>query len=468
MSYKKQISDYIDAHIDDMVKDTMDLCRINSVGGAYEEGKPYGDGPYIALMAAKQLCEKYGFKTTNYDNYVITADMGDNERHLDILAHMDVVAPGDGWTVTEPFDPVVKDGKIYGRGTSDDKGPAVAALYAMRAVKELGIPVSKNCRLILGSDEERGSNDIVHYYAKEPEAPMTFSPDAEFPLTNVEKGQFRGILTAKFDKTEGVKDLVEFNGGTTTNIVPGKAYAIISADFNDDDIRVLADEVTKETGVSFEIAGNENGLKINAEGKGAHASLPEDGNNAVLALLCLMTRIPFTESKKVNLVRELSRLFPYGDHFGRAMGIDLRDDIAGPTTVSMNIVKVDSDSIFANFDSRTCIDANEENTVAPAKKACEEAGFEFEHTYVAPHAVPADSDFVKTLLGAYESVTGLPGRCIAMGGGTYVHHLKNGVAFGAVGETTDTHMHGADEFMLISELTDAAKIFAISIADLCR
>lgn len=100
---------------------------------------------------------------------------------MDVLAHLDIVPAGDGWTVTEPFVPVVKDGKIYGRGTADDKGPAIAALYAMRAVKELGIPVKKNVRLILGTDEECGSSDIRHYYSVEEEAPMTFSSGRQLP-----------------------------------------------------------------------------------------------------------------------------------------------------------------------------------------------------------------------------------------------------------------------------------------------
>src|SRR5699024_10557105 len=110
------------------------------------------------------------------------------ESQLDILAHLDVVPAGEGWTVTEPFEPVEKDGRLYGRGTADDKGPAVAALYALRAVKELGIPLKKRVRLILGTDEECGSSDIQHYYAVEKEAPMTFSPDGAFPVVNIEKG----------------------------------------------------------------------------------------------------------------------------------------------------------------------------------------------------------------------------------------------------------------------------------------
>ena len=183
--YKEKISRYIDAHRKEMLEDIGALCRINSVKGSYRIGKPYGEGCSEALRAALHIAECYGFSINNYDNYVGTVDMNDKEAQLDILAHLDVVPAGDGWTVTEPFEPVVKDGKIYGRGTADDKGPAIAALYAMRAVNELGIPMKKNVRLILGTDEECGSSDITHYYSVEKEAPMTFSPDASFPVINI-------------------------------------------------------------------------------------------------------------------------------------------------------------------------------------------------------------------------------------------------------------------------------------------
>ena len=199
--YREEIEQYIESHKAEMLEDICTLCRINSEKMPYQEGMPYGKGPAEALSCALNMAEKYGFAINNYDNYVGTADLNDKEAQLDILAHLDIVPAGDGWTVTEPFEPVVKDGKLYGRGTADDKGPAVAALYAMRAVKELGIPVTKNVRLILGTDEECGSSDIEHYYKVEKEAPMTFSPDSSFPVTNIEKGSLTGRFEADFKES---------------------------------------------------------------------------------------------------------------------------------------------------------------------------------------------------------------------------------------------------------------------------
>lgn len=472
MDYKEQLFQYIDDHTEEMVADTMELCRIKSVRGEAEPGKPYGRGPHDALMAAAKICKKHGFSVTDYDGYVITADMNKEPRHLDILAHMDVVAEGDGWTVTKPYEPVVKDGRVYGRGTSDDKGPAMAALYAMRAVKELGIPVSKNCRLILGSDEECGSSDIHYYYGKEPEADMTFSPDAEFPLVNVEKGQFRAEITRNFSDRGTGAVLLSLVSGTTTNIVPGEGAAVVRG-LSQAELEAAASRVTAETGVSFDLeqeAGDPltETYRITAEGKTAHASRPAGGKNAALALLRLMTELPLSDCQQKTAVERLSRCFPFGDHEGKAIGAAMRDEISGETTVSLNILKIDEASLYAKFDSRSCVAADEKNTVEPVKQLLEKEGFTVEAGFNPPHVVDGNSDFVKKLLSCYEAVTGEPGRTACMGGGTYVHDLKRGVAFGAVGENTDTHMHGADEFMPIEELKTAAKIFALSIAELCR
>ncbi|MGI6079689.1 MAG: Sapep family Mn(2+)-dependent dipeptidase [Candidatus Avilachnospira sp.] len=467
MDISERLSKFIDEHTDEMVADTMKLCAVNSEKGAYEEGKPYGEGPFKALNEAMDLCEKYGFDVTNYDNYVAAVDMNDKESGLDILAHMDVVAAGDGWTVTEAYKPIVKDGRIYGRGTSDDKGPAMCALYAMRAVKELGLPLSRNCRLILGTDEECGSSDIKHYYAIEKEAPMTFSPDGEFPLINVEKGQFRGSITKSFDGKLKDRDFIYIKGGTTVNIVPGKAEAAVCG-LPLSDILPHAKELEEDTGVKFSFSENEGSVVIAAEGKGAHASTPENGKNAAIALCTLVAKLPLDESERRTALLNFLELFPYGVNDGSGIGIKMSDQVSHATTCSLDIFEMTEKELYAKWDARTCASSNHENCVEPAEKSVREKGFDVETDFLPAHVVDGDSDFVKTLLACYEKYTGKKGECLAIGGGTYVHELKNGVAFGAVGDTTDTHMHGADEFMIIEEMKTAAKIYAEAIYELCK
>ncbi|MCC8028122.1 MAG: dipeptidase PepV [Clostridium sp.] len=465
--YKDEIENYINSHRDEMIEDICTLCRINSEKMPYVEGKPFGEGPFNALQAALSMAEGYGFSITNYDNYVGTADLNHQERQLDILAHMDVVPAGEGWTVTKPFEPVVKEGKLYGRGTADDKGPAVAALYAMRAVKELGIPLTKNVRLILGTDEECGSSDIRYYYEKEKEAPMTFSPDAEFPVTNTEKGRLEGHFHASFAASEALPRLVKIEAGIKANVVPGKAKAEVEG-IELKTLEETAAQVGKATGISFTFEQRPSVTEITAQGAGAHASTPNEGKNALTGLLCLITQLPLAECPQLSLVKSLVKLFPHGDTCGKAIGIDMADELSGSLTLAFSMLAVGAHSLEGVFDSRCPVCATEDNVLKVVREAMAGEGFTLENdSMLPPHHVDGESRFIKTLLSVYEDYTGLKGECQATGGGTYVHDLKNGVAFGASMPGTDNKMHGADEFAVVDHLLTSAKIFAQVIVELC-
>lgn len=465
--YKNEIEQYINSHRQEMSDDICTLCRINSEKMPYVEGKPYGEGPFMALNAALGMAEGYGFSIKNYDNYVGTVDLNDKESHLDILAHLDVVPAGEGWTVTEPFEPVEKDGKLFGRGTADDKGPAVAALYALRAVKELGIPVKKNVRLILGTDEECGSSDIKHYYSVEKEAPMTFSPDGAFPVVNIEKGRLAGHFTASWEKSDASPRLVSLNAGVKVNVVPGKAYAVVEG-LSIAELTAAAGKTEKETGIRFQFSEKAEGVHITAVGEGAHASTPHEGKNALTGLLCLVTSLPLAACPQIEALKKLLELMPHGDVNGKALGVEMSDDLSGKLTLAFSMLNVDAESLDGEFDSRCPICSTVDNTLNVIKENMAAKGFTLHNdTMTPPHHVDGDSAFVRTLLAAYEDYTGLKGSCESMGGGTYVHSLKNGVAFGAALPGTDNRMHGADEFAVIDELLVSAKIFAQVIADLC-
>ncbi len=465
--YRKEIEKFIDSHSQEMVEDIFALCRINSEKMPAQEGEPYGPGAAEALTAALKMAESYGFLIRNYDNYVGTADLNDKEKQLDILAHLDVVPAGEGWQVTAPYVPVLKDGCLYGRGTADDKGPAVAALYAMRAVKELGIPLKKNVRLILGTDEECGSSDIEHYYKIEQEAPMTFSPDAEFPVINVEKGGLAAHFTGTFSKSQEAARLVSIDAGIKINVVPGKAFAVVEG-VSQEVLEKKARDVTKETGITFDFSREGAFTKITAQGDNAHAAHPEGGNNALTGLLTYVTRLPLGDCPQLDCLRGLLELIPHGDLYGKAMGIAMEDEISGKLTLAFSMLKVTEDSLDGGFDSRCPICATEENVLKVVKERMSDIGLTLHNDSMRPpHHVDGDSLFVRTLLKEYEAYTGKKGECLYTGGGTYVHELKNGVAFGAAMPGTDNHMHGADEFAVLEELLISAKIFAQVIVELC-
>jgi len=466
--YKEKIDAFIDAHVDEMIEDICELCRINSERMPAEEDMPYGPGAAECLDAALDMAEGYGFEVVDYDGYVGCVDLNEKPKQLDILAHLDVVPAGEGWEVTEPFEPIVKDGKLYGRGTADDKGPAVAALYAMRAVKELEIPLTKNVRLIMGTDEECGSSDIRHYYAVEKEAPMTFSPDGEYPVVNVEKGRLPGHFTTSFEPSEALPRLVNIKAGTKINVVPGKAKA--TAEGMDADVLSEAAKAAEtETGVTFELEQDGAFCTITAVGKGAHASTPEEGNNALTALLALLCKLPFAECAQMEAVKRVAALMPHGDVNGTTLGVDMEDEVSGRLTLAFSMLTVDASGLDGEFDSRVSVCGNEENVLSVIKaKMAENDLTLFNDSMIPPHMVDDDSEFVRTLLRAYETYTGQKGECLAIGGGTYVHDLKNGVAFGASMPGTDNKMHGADEFAVVEELVLSAKMFAQVIVDLCK
>lgn len=465
--YREKIDKFIDAHKTEMLEDIAELCKIDSAKGSYRAGKPYGQGCFEVLQAALHIAECYGFSINNYDSYVGTVDLNDKEKQLDILAHLDIVPAGDGWTVTEPFVPVIRDGKIYGRGTADDKGPAIAALYAMRAIKELEIPVKKNVRLILGTDEECGSSDIKHYYSVEEEAPMTFSPDASFPVINIEKGGLHGRFSAEFEKSEALPRMISFKSGTKSNVVPSKAEALFEG-LDGEETEAFAHTLEEELGIRFDVTSESGYMKIEAFGENGHASTPWKGKNALTGLLFLIEKLPLAECGQVEKVKALNKMMPHGDWLGKNLGVAMEDEISGQLTLAFSMLEITEEGLSGEFDSRCPICSNVENTLKPVKKMMKKYGITLNNDSMnPPHHVPGDSEFVKTLLESYETYTGRKGECIAIGGGTYVHHLKNGVAFGASMPGTENHMHGPDEFAVIDELLMSAKIFAQVIAKLC-
>jgi len=465
---KKQIEEYMKKHEEEMISDLMVLCRIDSEKMSEKPGMPFGKGPYLALSSALAMARGYGFKTTNYDNFAGAVDLNDQEHVLDILAHLDVVPAQEGWTETEAFKPVIKEGKIYGRGTSDDKGPAIAALYALRAVKELGIPLKKSARLILGTNEESGSRCIAHYYEKEKEAPMTFSPDGDYPVVNIEKGRLPGDFFAGWKFSGEKPEIYSVTGGKIENAVPSSAEAILLG-MEESSILPQAEQVSEETGVNFTFEKNGEKITIAAHGVNSHASEPEHGKNALTALLLLLTKLPFAESSTgARLIRNLYGLMPYGETDGLHLGIRAEDEESGALTVAFSQLTVTEGRLDGLFDCRFPIGVDADQMLTVLTEKFKTAGLCFNGKHCSlPHYVSPDSAFVKELLSVYEDYTGLEGKCIAIGGGTYVHNLKNGVAFGAVYPGKDTHMHGADEYAVISQLTASACMFAQVIADLC-
>ncbi len=463
----KDINDYIDAHFDEMVEKLKALIEIDSKTSDKKGDMPFGENVQRALLYAEDLLNGYGFKTTNYDNYVLTADINDKKYGLDILAHLDVVVEGEGWTVCEPFKPVIRDNKIYGRGTADDKGPAIAAIFAMRAVKELGYELKEGVRLILGTDEECGSSDLDYYYSKEKAAKMSFTPDAEFPVVNTEKGRLSSEFTGKFKTGNDGINVLSIHSGSKSNVVPGKAYAVLSG-VSVKELETTVNGLIDDNNIKLSVTKDNDNVRLHIDGRGGHAAFPENSNNALTALITILSKIDLSDSEANNLIKNLAKLFPYGDYYGKNIGVAMKDEISGALTLSFNMLTFENGDFSGVFDCRAALCANDENLTNVIRKNLANIGLDMkEEKMDPPHHVPADSFFVSTLLEVYEDYFNKKGVPHSTGGGTYVHYVDNGVAFGCEVEGVDNHMHGADEFMDLAVLKMSAKMFADAIIRLC-
>ena len=467
MTIKERISAWTDAHREAYLKDVGRLVAVRSVAGEEKPGMPFGEGPAAALREALRLASEQGFRTRDYDGYVMTADLTDGETALDILAHLDVVGEGDGWD-TDPYTATEKDGCLYGRGTDDDKGPAVAAMYAMKCVREVaGDELKKNVRLILGTDEESGSRDIAYYYAREKSAPYTFSPDASFPVYNTEKGGFVGHFMQEWTETDEIPRVTSLHGGYRINVLPADASAVV-AGLSVMEVESVCKPLGEVLGVKVSVMAAADGTEIAVRGLAAHASTPEQGVNGITALIYLLCSLPLAEDlPSTKALHALDRLLPFGDGLGRDLGIAMEDEISGPLTLAFSLLEMDETHLDGCFDSRVPVCATKENCRDVAAGRLEAAGFRFEGNMRAPHHTPGDTPFVQSMLRSYEAYSGRKGECLSMGGGTYVHDIPGGVAFGTGMPGFETNLHGANERMNIADMLTAIKIFAQVIYDLC-
>lgn len=466
MDIKQSIIAWAEAHEREYLADLKELIAIDSAKGEALPGMPYGKGCADVLAKAQEILGKHGFDTINHDNYVITADLNDAETELGVLAHLDIVPTGDGWKLP-PLEMREDEEKIYGRGTADDKGPALAAFYAMRALRELQVPMSKNCRLILGADEECGSSDIHHYFESNPVPPKTLSPDADYPVINIEKGGIHANAYAKWEKETVLPRIAYVDAGIKFNVVPASCKAKVLG-MTPDALSAYLKAAADKTKCTFSAAADEDGTVISVEGVNAHASTPYEGNNALTALNELLAALPL-QGEGAKLVRGLAKLYPHNDFYGEAAGIAQEDEVSGKLTISFDIFKMDDTGATVCADCRAALCATDETLTDVLRARYAELGLEMEDVKMfAPHYVPEDSPLVQELLHVYEDYTDQEGRCIAIGGGTYVHSLEGGVSFGAAFPGVNNNMHAPDEFAIKKHLILTIEMYAQVIADLCR
>lgn len=466
-----QLSAWIDAHRSEIVETTQALLRIPSVEGAAAPGAPFGLETRQALDNALQTAEAQGLTTKNVDGYAAHAEwtapgVKSDAPIVGVLAHVDVVPPGTGWS-HPPFGAEIENGKIYARGAMDDKGPAMAGLWAIAALKACGVPLTHRVRLILGADEESGFGCVKYYFAHE-EMPVTgFTPDAMFPLVYAEKGIANAVLTRPAPPEGNRIHVVSLSGGERPNMVPDTATAVLT-DGAQPWAAVIA-RLNAVVGVTTEELEADTGkrLRVTAKGVSAHGSTPDNGVNAV-AVLCDALLLLDHEEDQIAVVQQIRKWA--ADTKGETLGIAGQDDIAGPLTCNLGIAEIGAGRAALTFNIRYPVTWNSETLRQCLTAGIDGSGWTLEELTDQPSLyVPQDDPLVATLLQVYRDETGDMKPPQTMGGGTYARAMTKGVAFGANfpdQDMSDGGAHEKDECWPVDHLIRAAKIYAKALARL--
>lgn len=497
-----KIKEFLEKNKKEALETLSELIKFKSPAGdpvqtAEGEVYPFGQGVQDAFAYMLAKAEELGFDTCDVDHYgghiewkgeasddqVEEAESSDDEAEeaeqresgaekacdietLGILAHLDVVPEGDGWE-HDPYSGDIEDGYIWGRGTTDDKGPLVASFYAMKTLKDAGYKPSKNIKLIMGLDEETNWNGMTYYFEHMPKPDFGFTPDGDFPVLNGEKGIMSFKLAAKVRRNtiKGL-ELRKLSGGSAVNMVPEFARAVV----NDQDpkvydrIREMADQYEMTTGHAIGVHKMGKSLEITAKGKAAHGSTPEKGLNAISILIGFIGQLNFVNE-------DISRFFDfYNDSIGMVtdgsgIGCAMSDEQSGKLSMNAGILEYDGKAISVTCDIRYPVTHTSDEVYDLMMPKLDESGIgvlKLENR--DPIYMDPDSDMIRTFMDCYRDVTGdTEHGPIVIGGGTYARTCDNLVAFGALFPGDPDLMHQKNEKLAIDRFDQMMEIYTEAI-----
>jgi len=436
----------------DIIKDLGELVAIPSERGEASEGMPFGKAPAEALNRILGMADRMGFATKNIGNYAGHAEYGEGSEVAAVVAHVDIVPAGEGWD-TDPFILTQKGDLYFGRGTADDKGAAIVALYCLKVLKDENIKSKRRLRVIFGAGEETGSEDLAMYLKSEPLPVMAFTPDSEYGICNREKGILRLHVSSKQNDS---KVILEFISGTVVNAVPSKAIAVVHCtDEQYSKLQKIAPTVKGD--FSFEKAGD--AVHITSLGKASHAMQPQEGFNAATHLTKLLAEVisPDELGSLVRFVNE--RIGTELD--GKSLGIRQNDQESGPLTLNVGLLNIGMDSASAGIDIRYPVTSKGEDVLSAISNCA--ATFGLDTTLNAdtkPLFLPESSPFITLLQDSYAAVTGKQADVYATGGGTYARAFQgHAVAFGPFfADEPDRRLHNTNESIDINRFMLHAQI----------
>lgn len=392
------------------------------------------EGAVQCLHTVLDFAQELGFAVGNMADRVGWAEYGQGEELVAVLGHLDVVPAGEGWT-KNPFGGEIAHQRLYGRGATDDKGPILASLFALKELKDSKIPLKRRVRILFGTEEETGCADMKHYVENGGALPTYgFTPDGEFPLIHGEKGLIIEEYVCDFTDS----GIASIWGGTAANIVPDMAYA------------VLAD-----------------GTKIQCCGMAAHGAEPWNGVNAIGKLMARLDALPFTGQTRTAIHFLNRRIGLEAD--GASLGIAMDDAISGKLSFNLGMVRMTENSLSVTVNYRYPVTKCYADCAPQVRAAFQSAGF---RCVRAEHEeklfIPESSPLVQTLIGVYNQYTGENARPICIGGGTYAKTMPNTLAFGPIFPGDAVTEHKPDEYIALSRLQQSFDMIKLAILTLAN
>lgn len=460
---------------DDLINALMHFLQIDSIldPATASEQAPFGKSIGRALNDLLQMAARDGFHTKNVDGYAGHVEWGTGEELIGVLAHLDVVPSGneEDWH-SPPFQPQIRDGKIFARGAIDNKGPLIAAYFALKIIKELDLPLSRRIRLIVGTDEETHWRCMAHYFQTEEQPMMGFTPDADFPIIIGEKGLLEVVLQREF--TEISKDnssdweLLSFQAGERSNKVPDFAMAKLEGEGDVFELKERYQEFLLQQRIHGYAEETDEGIQLVLKGVAHHAFEPEKGLNAALVLSQFLQTISLDDQGS-QVIDFLHRYF-VESFAGEKLGIADQDDVLGHLTVNLGVCSYErNEHQKVQLSIRYPQSTDGEQLVCHLRNIMASEGVQVNILDLQkPHLVDSNHELIRKLQTVYEQQTGQPAELLTTGGATYARVLNKGVAFGAIFPDHADTSHQANEYIEMDALLKATAIYAQAIYELAQ
>lgn len=476
MELLKDVNKRIEENKAEMISSLSKLLSIPSVVSEKKGAMPFGENVQKAFDCMMEMAEAEGFKTFNADNYGGHVDFEGKTagpEHCEkrgivaIVGHLDVVPEGSGWDF-KPYGGEVIDGRICGRGSTDDKGPVIASFYAMKALKDCGYEPKRTIRLILGLDEETDWHGMKHYLAMVDEEPdFGFTPDSDFPAIHGEMGILVFEIAKKFSHFGGKGlELSSVKGGNAPNSVADHARAVLhdSSGGSYEQIKEKAAAFRAEKGWKINCKGVGKGFEIIIHGVSAHGAKPEQGKNAISMMMEFLGQINFANDDTNDFIAFYNDCIGYDLH-GERMGCGFSDEPSGRLILNVGMIEQDKKSARLTINIRYPVTSDDEAVYGGVMSVLDRYGLGIvKGKHQIPIYIPEDDPFIRTLMDIYRKHTGdMESRPLVIGGGTYARAIKNTVAFGARFPEDVDVMHQKNEYISIDNLMKLTHIYAEAI-----